>query len=1053
MAMNPRARRGRPHAPKNWSGTRPSPASTDPRRRRSGPGKPRPDRPTISRPVEASNSSPLAEVLDDFTRSWERGECPRAERYLALLPAEESVDLIYHEYCLAEGSNLDPDPDEYLRRFPDHADRLSRIFALHGALPSSALRDWASPVDLPVTGDDIGPYHLLRELGRGAFARVFLAEQGDLDHRLVVLKVSSRSTAEPRLLARARHPHIVEVLRHDSTDDGALHLVCMPFLGGATLASVLEVRRGTGRKPRSGRDFLKDLDRVSAPEYQGSELARPAREILDRLSYPAGLAWIVARLAQALDHAYSRGVAHGDLKPSNVLMTAEGMPLLLDMNLSSDWRSSEFDDDGGPAGDLGGTLAYMAPERLQVIARRGEEPGSKPIDRHRADLYGLGLVLLEALTGRSPEVRRTRDGNPPILAARLAEARRDLPSLGDRAIPTALRSILARCLAPDPLDRYARGNELAEDLDRWRSARPLTFADEPRRSTLARSIRQSRFPLVAGVSILAVALAAGWILSVVLTGSKRKDGLSKYSMIVDRADSGVFTFRQIGQWRDDDLSDPAEASARQLARYDVMNDPNWRDRDDVRSLPDRDREELEAWLMEQVLRHAVSLRERIDSPEDWQRGLGLLDRTLARGWSSALHLERATLLHQLGRNDAGGPAAEAPRVPEWLSEYLAGVAAEPIHAREALDHYRETLRVRPEMFWAHYRAAALAVRLGEYEFAINQLRHCVARSPENPALRLKLASILCYAEHQAPRPLNALPFAQALVECDRAVRLDPNYAMAYWIRAWIRKTAGQSDGVRRDILRHASLTRRSGPSVNLAIGFDLRFPVATNYCQSPDAYHSLARKMLDDSSGDQKTRMTLGWMLALEKRPKEAIAEYDRVIDANPGHLLARYNRALQIGKLDPKRSIAEYQALIEEPRFEELLIEDPSSFRVFHYLATDLLDRGQLDEALDVANRSLVHINRVRSLSHDVLLARQNSPNQPKIFPQEETYYLRARIHAKAARLDPGQIEPVVKNLQQAFAKNSLFREKWFAKDSLFDDLRSEILTRLEIGPRVLDR
>ena len=97
---------------------------------------------------------------------------------------------------------------------------------------------------------------LLRELGEGGFARVFLAEQADLDHRLVVVKVSTRITPEPRLLARARHSHIVEVLWHNLIDDGSLQLVCMPFLGGATLAAVLADRKRRGGRPRSGRDLL-----------------------------------------------------------------------------------------------------------------------------------------------------------------------------------------------------------------------------------------------------------------------------------------------------------------------------------------------------------------------------------------------------------------------------------------------------------------------------------------------------------------------------------------------------------------------------------------------------------------------------------------------------------------------------------------------------------------------------------------------------------------------------------------------------------------------------
>jgi eukaryotic-like serine/threonine-protein kinase len=97
-----------------------------------------------------------------------------------------------------------------------------------------------------------------------------LAEQTNLENRLVVLKVSTRVTREPWLLARVRHAHIVEIVSHASVDDGALHLICMPFWGGATLAAVLGARRERGRAPSTGRDLLADLDSAAAPEYPGA---------------------------------------------------------------------------------------------------------------------------------------------------------------------------------------------------------------------------------------------------------------------------------------------------------------------------------------------------------------------------------------------------------------------------------------------------------------------------------------------------------------------------------------------------------------------------------------------------------------------------------------------------------------------------------------------------------------------------------------------------------------------------------------------------------------
>ena len=216
----------------------------------------------------------------------------------------------------------------------------------------------------PQPGDDIGPFLLFRELGRGGFARVYLAGQADLENRLVVVKLSTRSTREPWLLARVRHAHIVEILSHAVVDDGAFQLICMPFMGGATLSAVLVHRRQVPcARPLPG-ELLRVLDLVSAPEYSGASTKRPAREILGALPDAHAFAWITARLADALDHAFCRGVAHGDVKPSNILMTADGNPMLLDFNLAQDWSLTA---DGRALEEVGGTLAYMAPERLRAI--------------------------------------------------------------------------------------------------------------------------------------------------------------------------------------------------------------------------------------------------------------------------------------------------------------------------------------------------------------------------------------------------------------------------------------------------------------------------------------------------------------------------------------------------------------------------------------------------------------------------------------------------------------------------------------------------------------
>src|SRR5207249_2912087 len=112
------------------------------------------------------------------------------------------------------------------------------------------------------------------------------------------------------------------------------------------------------------------------------------------LSYVRATAWVVARLAEALQHAHERGVLHRDIKPSNVLVAGDGQPMLLDFNLAQQTRNAQA------AATLGGTVAYMAPEHLRALAAR--DPAlARQVDQ-RADVYSLGMVLFEMLAGQSP---------------------------------------------------------------------------------------------------------------------------------------------------------------------------------------------------------------------------------------------------------------------------------------------------------------------------------------------------------------------------------------------------------------------------------------------------------------------------------------------------------------------------------------------------------------------------------------------------------------------------------------------------------------------------
>jgi serine/threonine protein kinase len=278
-----------------------------------------------------------------------------------------------------------------------------------------AARSQAQAADMPEAGSDFLGFRLLEELGRGAFGRVFLAQQGDLANRLVALKVSANLRGESQTLAQLQHTNIVPVYSVHQTP--AFQAVCMPYFGPTTLADVLKDLKGRKSLPGSGKHFVSTLnDRKSMsrppgpdrpadePSEDAAELAPPAPrapaagkttlalETLERLSYVEAVLWLGSRLADGLAHAHERGVVHRDLKPANVLLTDDGQPMLLDFNLSQDDKLSSADS----AERVGGTLPYMAPEHLEAF--RGQPLA---VDG-RSDLYALGLILFEPLTGRHP---------------------------------------------------------------------------------------------------------------------------------------------------------------------------------------------------------------------------------------------------------------------------------------------------------------------------------------------------------------------------------------------------------------------------------------------------------------------------------------------------------------------------------------------------------------------------------------------------------------------------------------------------------------------------
>jgi serine/threonine protein kinase/tetratricopeptide (TPR) repeat protein len=426
--------------------------------------------------------------------------------------------------------------------FQGYVDRLcageaidkSEVRALHPDLADDLLADLETLEGLgaerPAAAAlaSIGGHRVIREIGRGGMGVVYEAWDEKLE-RQVALKVLparllgearavARFVSEAKIAARLHHPGIVAI--YGMGVDAGSPYIAMEYVEGMTLARALAEHSGGAADPlspeheRSLASLTRLLGSAGALERKtaasegaaaaaGSEPAERQTEAPVDLAYCVGLAHAFAEVADALSHAHSRGVIHRDLKPSNLMLEGAGRDgaawsgrlRILDFGLAR----QEGLESLTASGDLIGTVLYMSPE--QAASQRAG------IDA-RTDIYSLGATLYEALAFRPPHTGRDhRQILSSILFTEPERLRRRNPR-----IPRDLETIVFKCLAKDPRDRYATAEALAQDLRRAArgdaiEARPLSPLER-----LWRTARRKRGATVAAVAIALLLVASSILL-------------------------------------------------------------------------------------------------------------------------------------------------------------------------------------------------------------------------------------------------------------------------------------------------------------------------------------------------------------------------------------------------------------------------------------------------------------------------------------------------------------------------------------------------------------
>ncbi|MCA9135148.1 MAG: protein kinase [Planctomycetales bacterium] len=773
--------------------------------------------------ITADVGDAIESLITDFERDRERGDVdlanytpPRDDKaYAAVVTELSRIDL---EYRFNEQRDLSV--HDYLSRFPDVFDakhfrtqlafeefRLRRRrgedvqsteiaskYDVQGdrwpqiklgddddSQPASVSRRFSKAelskpqVHYPAVGETFAGYPLLSRIGEGAFSRVFLARQGDLAGRVVVLKLTSLATDESDCLASLQHTSIIPV--YSVHRDQELTGICMPFLGATTLADlVANSRRWASldgpaaelvstlrerhystiqslvRQDDVPSDGQADADTSDTPDVMIPTPSATELEQYASLGYVDAIVAMVIGATEGLAHAHRRGIVHRDLKPANILLADDGTPVLLDFNLAAS-------DQLPTTRVVGGTLPYMSPQQLQSLE-------SGVAADQRDDVFSMGVILYEMLSGQQP-FESPKSGEAFELQTVIKNRCRTPASVRstNSGVSRGLESIINKCLAPDRDDRYGDAVELLEDLTRHQKSLPLKYAKETsRRERFSKwCVRHPRLSSGSTVAMLAAGILLISGLMIWRRGQRiaALDAQFRYQETINDLPELILELssprREV-----EFLEKGLKESTGVMSAWHIGSE-NWEQLSGANRLKAEDRQRLSerlGGLAHLMVEAEQSLAVRTDDGQlaghrqqesQWQR-IALL---LAPDQISPTESGKASLA-QRGEQVDRRLSSQPTNVALWFNRATLDVMRGDF--RSAHSEFDVAHRLSPGLVTTRFNLGLCHLEMGDYQAAFDDFDQCVRIAPDMMVLRFNraVASHRLGNNHQALEDLGTL---------------------------------------------------------------------------------------------------------------------------------------------------------------------------------------------------------------------------------------------------------------------------------------------------------